>query len=150
MEVLSIVSLSDTGVRTPVGRTPAVSREHSQLHRFRQDIKVLFLCIFFSFSWNRWRCVVSTRFLLCVYQHTISVITPRGHGYGCFWIDWYTHIIITQRSRFVRGTTHLNLFSWKHLQNDWLWCDCIGAKAKVKIFFRLCRHPKKHTTWKIM
>ena len=49
MEVLTIVSLSDAGVLTPAGRTPAVSREHSQLHKFRQDIKVPFSCFHFVF-----------------------------------------------------------------------------------------------------
>ena len=85
MEVLTIVSLSDAGVRTPVGRTPAVSREHSQLHKFRQDIKVpFFVCFHFVFM----------KQVMVYCEHIVSAavaitgyllfITPGGHDYGYF------------------------------------------------------------------
>ena len=63
MEVLSIVSLTDTAVRAPSGRTPA----HSQLGRFRQDIKVhiLFVLVFNGSSWTTVQCTDYITFVIC-------------------------------------------------------------------------------------
>ena len=64
MEVLSIVSLTDTTVRASSARTPA----HSQLGRFRQDIKVhiLFLLVSNRSSWTTVQCTDYITLKICV------------------------------------------------------------------------------------